>query len=117
MKEKITAPTQMCGVYFFDVYNSCLKTYKSCLKAYKSCLKLILNFKWNVIDINTMFCPIKVNSTVHTSSYYVLDLLCVTYWIWGLNWTWGWQIDLYDPQIIYMLMLHRHLVNFATHKL
>ena len=35
------------------------------------------------IDKNAMLCTIKVNSntielTVHTSCYYVLDLLCVT---------------------------------------
>ena len=35
-----------------------------------------------VIDINTMLCPIKSNSntikfTVHTSCYFVLNLLCV----------------------------------------
>ena len=40
-------------------------------------------------DINTMLCPIKVNSytiefTVHTSCYCVSDLLCVT-WMNALN--------------------------------
>ena len=45
--------------------------------------------------INTFFCPIKVNSntmelTVHTSCYYVLDLLCVitTDWDWALFQHW-----------------------------
>ena len=53
-----------------------------------TCWQDVLKFELNenineiVYDINTMSCPIKVNSntielTVHTSCYCVLDLLCV----------------------------------------
>ena len=43
-------------------------------------------FVVSLIDINTMLCPMKVNSntielTVHTSCYCILDLHCVT----GIN--------------------------------
>ena len=41
-------------------------------------------FLMKLNDVNTMLCPIKVNSytielTVHTSCYCILDLLFVTY--------------------------------------
>ena len=41
----------------------------------------------NINDINSMLCPIKVDSnavelTVHTSCYCVLDLLCDRWWWW-----------------------------------
>ena len=77
----------VCINYFFEDATASVKMNN----------KSILTKKWIsneiVNDINTMLCPIKVNSntfklTVQTSCYCVLDLLCVTCFInskWKVN--------------------------------
>ena len=62
-----------------------------------------------VNDINTMLCPIKVTSnpielTVHTSSYCVLDLLCV-------KWTMLVVIDEFKSTKLALLLIESESFN------